>query len=118
MAETPQQPDKNDQEPPLDDYGIDHDRILEICEKLIGKLHEKYVIEEADPGSPADYEKIAKTITHIWTLTQSILDLDDIIRSAIEAIVIQSQEKADPNTEGDEGESDEFSDNEEDDDEP
>lgn len=75
-----------DSEPPMDDYGIDHDRIVEICEKMIEKIHTKYVIDDREPASTSEYRDVAETLNTIWKLTKSILNLDDVIYSAMEAM--------------------------------
>jgi len=76
----------NDNDPPLDDYGIGHDRILEICEKIIEKIHTKYVIDDADVSSVSEYKDIIQSVQSCWELTKGILDLDDIVYSAMQAL--------------------------------
>lgn len=75
----------NDQNPPLDDYGIDHDRLLEVCEKIIELTHQKYVIDGHLPKNSAELRDVAETLDKVWNLTSSILNLDDFIRSAMDA---------------------------------
>lgn len=70
----------------LDDYGIDHDRILEVCEKMIEKIHDKYYMKDISPANTAEFRDIAYTLGKIWEVTQSVLDLDDVIRSAMDSI--------------------------------
>jgi len=84
----------HEEEPPADDYGIHQDRLLEICEKIIQKTHEKYVIENYTPKNVAEYRDLAETLEKVWNLTQDILQLDDVIRSAFEAM-------SDPNSQDD-----------------
>jgi hypothetical protein len=78
--------DKNDQNPPLDDYGIDHDRLLEICEKIIEITHKRYVEDNHIPKNAAELRDVAETLDKVWSLTSSILDLDDFLRSAMQAL--------------------------------
>jgi len=95
-----------DAEPPLDDYGIDHDRILEICEKMIERLHQKYVIEESSPKNAAEINEVTASLQNIWNLTQSILELDDVIRTALEALIQSQQGNPDVTGEEDQDEMD------------
>lgn len=98
--------DKN-AEPPLDDYGIDHDRILEICESIVHKLHKKFVIENNDIEKPSDFALISTALLNVWNLTQSILDLDDLIRTAIDEISEEEESNdKNENVDDDEGEDD------------
>jgi len=76
----------NNQEPPLDDYGIHQDRLLEICEKIIEKTHTKYVLNDYTPKTAAEFRDVAETLDRVWAITQEILNLDDVIRSAVDAI--------------------------------
>jgi histidinol phosphatase-like PHP family hydrolase len=71
---------------PLDDYGIHQDRLLEICEKIIEKTHNKYVIGDHTPKSPSEFKEVSETLQNVWALTQEILNLDDVIRSAADSI--------------------------------
>ena len=77
---------KDDENLPLDDYGIHQDRLLEICEKIIEKTHNKYVLENYTPKSSAEFRDVAETLQRVWSITQDILNLDDVIRSAAEAL--------------------------------
>jgi hypothetical protein len=72
--------------PPLDDYGIHQDRLLEICEKIIEKTHNKYVINDYTPKTAAEFRDVSETLEKVWAITQDILNLDDVIRSAVEAM--------------------------------
>lgn len=74
-------------DPPLDDYGIDHDRLLELCEMVIRKMHNKYIIEDQSPNNAAEFKEVAQTLESVWRLTKDILSLDDVIQSAMDAIV-------------------------------
>lgn len=78
--------ENGNEEPPLDDFGIHQDRLLEICEKIIEKTHEKYVINDTSPKNAAEFRDVAETLEKVWLLTQDILNLDDVIRSAVEAM--------------------------------
>jgi len=78
--------ENQENDPPMDDYGIDHDRILEVCEKLIQKIHQTYVIEEKDMDAN-ECEKISQTLCRVWELTQNILEIDDMIQSALGQMV-------------------------------
>lgn len=69
--------------PPLDDYGIDHDRLLELCEKIIEITHKKYVVDQHVPKNASELKDVADTIEKVWNLTMSIFSLDDLIRSAM-----------------------------------
>ncbi len=77
--------DNNDQNPPLDDYGIDHDRLLEICEKIIEITHKRYVEDGHLPKNASELRDVADTLEKVWSLTSNILNLDDFIRSAMQA---------------------------------
>lgn len=78
--------ENENEDPPLDDFGIHQDRLLEICEKIIEKTHEKYVINDVSPKTAAEFRDVAETLEKVWLLTQDILNLDDVIRSAVEAM--------------------------------
>lgn len=78
--------ENENEDPPLDDFGIHQDRLLEICEKIIEKTHEKYVINDSTPKTAAEFRDVAETLEKVWLLTQDILNLDDVIRSAVEAM--------------------------------
>lgn len=92
MSENNKPQDENDEQPPLDDYGIHQDRLLEICEKIIEKTHNKYVIDDYTPKTAAEFRDVAETLQRVWSITQDILNLDDVIRSAVDAL-------SDPNNE-------------------
>ena len=77
---------KDDESLPLDDYGIHQDRLLEICEKIIEKTHNKYVLENYTPKSSGEFRDVAETLQRVWSITQDIPNLDDVIRSAAEAL--------------------------------
>ena len=87
-------PNFNDEIPPMDDYGIHQDRLLEICEKIIEKIHNKYVIDDYTPRThiAAEYKDVSETLKNVWAITQEILNLDDVIRSAVEAMSDDSPE--------------------------
>ncbi len=112
--DNPIKPDSNNSsdDPPLDDYGIDHDRLLELCEMVIRKMHNKYIIEDQSPNNAAEFKEVAQTLESIWRLTKDILSLDDVIQSAMNAIVdgaIMGDEELDEFDDGldDENEEDE-----------
>ncbi len=73
----------NNQEPNMDDYGIDHDRMIELCEMVIKNLHENYVINRKPLTNPQDAVNIMEAVSHAWFLTQDILDLNNTIRNMI-----------------------------------
>jgi len=105
-------------EPPLDDYGIDHDRIIEICESLLQQMHNIYVIEQKKADNILEIQQATAALTHIWDLTQSILDIDDVIRSAITEIqdnpqsYIEDKDEDEDEDEEDNEETDDQGDNE------
>lgn len=78
----------NDEIPPMDDYGIHQDRLLEICEKIIEKIHNKYVIDDYTPKTAlaGEFKDVSETLKNVWAITQEVLNLDDVIRSAVEAM--------------------------------
>lgn len=112
-SDIPPNPPQSNDDPPLDDYGIDHDRILEICEKIIEKLHTKYVIDNVDAASATEYRDVIQSLESCWNLTRNILGLDDVIYSAMQAISTGENgfddiEPFDEDKEGEEDEEDEI----------
>jgi hypothetical protein len=86
MANTPSNSAPND-DAPLDDYGIGQDRIIELCEKIVDKIYTKCVLDNSMPSSIGDLKEIVLTLEGVWRLVKDMLDIDDVIRSAMEAIV-------------------------------
>lgn len=84
-------------QPPMDDYGIDHDRILEINEKLIVHIHTKYVLEGENLTSAHECYMISQTLNNIWKLTQDILNMDDMLTSAMGSIASMQEPDEDDN---------------------
>ena len=101
-------PQNNDELPPLDDYGIELDRMLEVCEKMIQRLHEQYVTDDIKPKNAAEIKDIVNSLESILNVTRSILNIDDVINSAMHAIsqgqtpIIFEEEKEDDINEEDE----------------
>jgi hypothetical protein len=77
---------KNDNNPdtPMDDYGIDHDRILEICEFMLNEIHTKYVLEKKEIPTVKDIYMMSCSVDKIWNITKSILDIEEILRTTSE----------------------------------
>jgi len=76
----------NEDDPPLDDYGIELDRMLEVCEKMIQRLHERYVEEDTKPKNASEIKDVVNSLESILNVTRSILNIDDVINSAMHAI--------------------------------
>lgn len=95
-------------EPPLDDYGIHQDRLLEICEKIIEKTHTKYVLDDYTPKTASEFRDVAETLEKVWGITQDILNLDDVIRSAVDAL--NDPDNQEGNGEFDDDQNDDFPD--------
>lgn len=81
-----EKPPQNNDDPPLDDYGIELDRMLEVCEKMIQRLHERYVDDDAKPKDAAEIKDVVSSLESILNVTRSILNIDDVINSAMHAI--------------------------------
>jgi len=86
MSKENKVPPPGDDDPPLDDYGIELDRMLEVCEKMIQRLHERYVGDDVKPKDAAEIKDIVSSLESILNVTRSILNIDDVINSAMHAI--------------------------------
>lgn len=73
-------PNKNLEDAPMDDRGIDNDMILDILEEVINKLHNKITSHEADKMSVSEIKDVAIAIDVVWHTVESVLNLDDFFR--------------------------------------
>jgi hypothetical protein len=69
--------------PPMDDYGIRNDEILQMCDFAVKKLFGICNDQSKELGLQ-EIQTLVSTLDMVWNLTQSILNFDEDMRDAID----------------------------------